>query len=175
MDPPSGDLDPALRDFFARLAAARRIAEVELEALLRLAEVDGDAAALVRDAVRGGHLFGAGVRDLVGRHSLHGRDLAAFILRDVVGRPQAEVARALGCDARTLRRRLGAARGHLGLPVDAPASVIGQWTVTELIAPPARVLQLRLFRQGENDEQGTVQGEDRRQAGLAVEEGEPRP
>lgn len=168
---------PFLRRFFLRLAASRHLPDAEVEALLRLAELEGYAAATIRAAIRDGGLFGAGFRDLVGRHSLRGRDLGAFILRDVLDRPQAETAQALGCDGRTVRRRVAAAREHLGLPFDAEGPVIGQWIVTELIAPPARALQLRLFReQGENHDgrQGTIQGEDRRQAGLALEEGESR-
>jgi hypothetical protein len=62
--------------------------------------------------------------------------------------------------------------------------------VTELIAPPTRALQLRLFgnsteaptadaapghaQMKENHEQRPTEAEDHRQAGLAVEEGEPR-
>lgn len=171
------DLDPVLRRFFARLAETRRVPAPELDALLRLGELDGDAAGAIRAAVADGRLFGAGVRDLVGRHALRGRELGTFVLRDVLGRPLAETARALGCDGRTVHRRLAAARTRLGLPADAGPAVIGQWVVTELIAPPVRAMQLRLFRtQGENQDgwQGTIQGEDRRQAGLALEEGEPR-
>ena len=178
MDERLSDLDPVVRRFFARLADARRVPAPELEALLRLGELDGDAASAIRAAVAGGHLFGAGVRDLVGRYPLRGRELGAFILRDVLGRPLGETACALGCDGRTVHRRLAAARTRLGLPADAGPAVIGQWIVTELIAPPVRAMQLQLFcTQGENRDgwQGTIEGEDRRQAGLALEEGEPRP
>jgi len=136
------DLDPVVRRFFARLAEARRVPAPELEALLRLGELDGDAASTIRGAVADGRLFGAGVRDLVGRHALRGRELGAFVLRDVLGRQLTESARALGCDGRTVQRRLAAAREHLGVPVDAGGAVVGQWIVTELIAPPVRAMQL---------------------------------
>jgi len=178
MDGHPGDLDPVVRRFFARLDESRRVPAAELEALVRLGDLDGEAAGAIRAAVADGRLFGAGVRDLVGRHALRGRELGAFILRDVLGRPLGEAARALGCDARTVHRRLAAARTRLGLPADAGTAVVGQWIVTELIAPPVRAMQLHLFRtQGENHDgwQGTIQGEDRRQAGLAIEEGEPWP
>ncbi len=48
-------------------------------------------------------------------------------------------------DPRTARRRLASARARVGLPESADAATVGQWLVTELIAPPARALQLRLF------------------------------
>ena len=97
-----------------------------------------------------------------------------------------DLAASIGVDPRTARRRLGAARARLGLAEDSEAPLIGQWLVTELIAPPTRALQLRLFanrsvafrtdsRTRENHEQGPEEAKDRGQAGLAVEKGEPRP
>src|SRR5438067_1303048 len=108
-------------------------------------EIDGEAASVIRDAVASGRLFGAGLRDLVGRYALRGGDLGAFILRDVLERPLAETARALGIDPRTARSRLGTARSRVGLPEDAAPDLVAQWLVTELIAPPTRALQLHLF------------------------------
>ena len=132
---------------------------------------------MIRGAVADGKLFGAGLRDLVGRHALRGAELAAFILHDVLERAFADIARTLGADPRLIRRRVEQARIKLQLAADADVAVIGQWLVTELIAPPTRALQLRLFANSgrvENDEQRAAQAEDHRQAGLAVEEGEPR-
>ena len=170
--------DAVVQRFLGSLGAARHLPDAEVAALLRVAELDGDPAAAIRAAVADGRLFGAGLRDLIGRHALRGPELAAFVLRDILERPLHEAARVLGCDARTVRRRTGAARERLHLAGDAEGAVIGQWLVTELIAPPTRALQLRLFagaaQKVENDEQGTTQAEDHRQAGLAVEEGEPR-
>ena len=168
--------------FLGRLGAARELPAAELAALLRVAEVDGDVAARIRRTIDDGQLFGAGLRDLVGRYALRGPDLAAFVLHDVAERPLAEIARSIGADPRTVRRRLGAARVRLGLAEDSLAPLIGQWLVTELIAPPTRALQLRLFanrptdsRTRESHEQGPEEAEDRRQTGLAVQKGEPRP
>jgi len=166
--------------FLGSLGAARELPAAKLAALLRVAEVDGGVAARIRRAIDDGHLFGAGLRDLVGRYALRGPALAAFVLHDVAERPLAEVARDIGVDPRTARRRLGAARARLGLAEDSEAPLIGQWLVTELIAPPTRALQLRLFanrsvafrtdsRTRESHEQGPEEAEDRRQAGLAVE------
>ena len=132
---------------------------------------------MIRTAVADGKLFGAGLRDLVGRHALRGAELAAFVLHDVLERPFADIARSLGADPRAIRRRVEQARTRLQLGADADLAAIGQWLVTELIAPPTRALQLRLFANSgrvENDEQRAAQAEDHRQAGLAVEEGEPR-
>jgi len=149
--------------------------------------VDGEPASAIRRAVADGKLFGAGLRDLVGRHALRGADLAAFVLHDVLEKPFTDIARTLGSEPRAVRRRVEQARIKLQLAADADLAVIGQWLVTELIAPPTRALQLRLFanaqtdaaagrgdKKVENDEQRATEAEDRRQAGLAVEEGEPR-
>ena len=178
--------------FLGSLGAARHLPEAEVAALLRVAEVDGEPASAIRKAIADGKLFGAGLRDLVGRHALRGADLAAFVLHDVLERPFTEIARTLGSEARTARRRVEQARIKLQLAPDADLAVIGQWLVTELIAPPTRALQLRLFNSAhatseapaadaaagdsdeENHEQGTDEAKDRRQAGLAVEKGEPR-
>lgn len=168
--------DEVVGRFLASLERARRLPEPEIEALLRVADLDGDGAAAILGATRGGHLFGAGLRDLVGRHALAGTDLALFVLRDVLERPVAEAARLLGIDPRSARRRLAATRSRLGL-ADADGPSIGQWLVTELIVPPTRALQLRLFRQSEGEqpgEQRAVQEENHWQARLAFEEGEPR-
>src|SRR5438874_2437407 len=80
--------------------------EAELAALLRVADVDGEPANAIRKAVADGKLFGAGLRDLVGRHALRGVDLAAFVLHDILERPFAELARTLGMDPRAMRRRV---------------------------------------------------------------------
>ena len=168
--------DAVVQRFLGSLGAARQLPEAEVAALLRVADVDGEPAQAIRAAIAEGKLFGAGLRDLVGRHALRGGDLAAFILHDVLERPFADVARTIGADPRTVRRRVEEARVRLELAADAEAAVVGQWLVTELIAPPTRALQLRLFANNNKEphEQGTTEAEDHRQAGLAVEEGEPR-
>jgi len=140
--------DVVVQRFIASLGHARELPGAEVAALLRIADLDGEAASLLKDAVAGGRLFGAGLRDLVGRYALRGPDLAAFILRDVLERSLAETARTLGMDARTAKRHLATARAHVGLPEDAEASTVAQWLVTELIAPPTRALQLHLFTGG---------------------------
>ncbi len=196
--------DTVVQRFLGSLGAARRLPEAEVTALLRVAEIDGEPAGAIRRAVTDGRLFGAGLRDLVGRHALRGTELAAFVLHDILERSFTDIARTLGSEPRAIRRRLEQARSKLQLAPDADLAVIGQWLVTELIAPPTRALQLRLFNSaqapaadaavGGNDkapaadaavggsengtkeshEQGAAQTEDGRQAGLAVEEGEPR-
>jgi hypothetical protein len=169
--------DAVVQRFLGSLGAARQLPEAEVAALLRVAELDGDAARMIRTAVADGKLFGAGLRDLVGRHALRGGELAAFVLHDILERPFADIARTLGADPRAIRRRVEQARTRLQLAADADVAAIGQWLVTELIAPPTRALQLRLFANSgrvENDEQRAAQAEDHRQARLAVEEGEPR-
>ena len=182
--------DAVVRRFLGSLGAARELPGAEIAALLRVAEVDGEPATVIRTAIADGKLFGAGLRDLVGRHALRGADLAAFVLHDVLERPFTEIARTLGCEARVARRRVEQARIKLRLAPDADLAGVGQWLVTELIAPPTRALQLRLFAashekeapaadavggsHGESHEQGPTEAEDHRQAGLAVEEGEPR-
>ena len=140
--------DVVVQRFIASLGHARELSGAEVAALLRIADLDGEAAAALKDAVASGRLFGAGLRDLVGRYALRGPDLGAFILRDVLERPLAETARALGIDARTAKRHLGTARARVGLPEDAETSAVAQWLVTELIAPPTRALQLHLFTGG---------------------------
>src|SRR6266550_4489883 len=117
-------------------------------ALRRIGELDGEAALTIRDAVATGRLFGAGLRDLVGRYALRGADLGVFVLRDVLERPLADTARAIGLDPRATRKRLENARSRVGLAADAPGADIAQWLVTELIAPPTRALQLHLFSGG---------------------------
>jgi len=168
--------DAVVQRFLGSLGAARQLPEAEVAALLRVAELDGEPASAIRKAIAEGTLFGAGLRDLIGRHALRGADLAAFILHDIVERPFADIARTLGADPRAVRRRVEQARIKLQLAADADLAVVGQWLVTELIAPPTRALQLRLFAnsQKEPHEQRTAEAEDHRQAGLAVEEGEPR-
>ncbi len=140
--------DVVVQRFIASLGHARELSGAEVAALLRIADLDGEAAAALKDAVASGRLFGAGLRDLVGRYALRGPDLGAFILRDVLERSLAETARALGIDARTAKRHLGTARARVGLPEDAETSAVAQWLVTELIAPPTRALQLHLFTGG---------------------------
>jgi len=80
--------------------------------------------------------------------ALRGADLGVFVLRDVLERPLADTARAIGLDQRATRKRLENARSRVGLAGDAPGSDIAQWLVTELIAPPTRALQLHLFSGG---------------------------
>lgn len=87
------------------------MSEAEVAALLRVAELDGEAAATLRRAVTEGQLFGAGLRDLVGRHALRGPELAAFVARDILELPAGETARLLGLDGRATRRHVAAARG----------------------------------------------------------------
>lgn len=151
--PPSG-VAPAVSDavvvqrFLASLEQARHLPDGEIAALLRIGELDGEAASTIRDAVATGRVFGAGLRDLVGRHALRGADLGTFVLHDALERSLAETARALGLDPRTTRKRLESARSRVGLAADAPGPDIAQWLVTELIAPPTRALQLQLWSGG---------------------------
>ena len=166
--------DTVVQRFLGSLGAARRLPEAEVAALLRVAELDGEPAGAIRRAVAEGRLFGAGLRDLIGRHALRGAELTAFVLHDVLERSFADIARTLGSEPRAIRRQVEQARSKLQLPPDADPAVIGQWMVTELIAPPTRALQLRLFSIKESYEQGAAQTEDDRQAGLAVKKGEPR-
>ncbi len=140
--------DVVVQRFLASLGHARHLPDGEVAALLRVGEVDGDASSVIRDAVATGRLFGAGLRDLVGRYALRGHDLGAFVLRDVLEKPLAETARMLGSDPRAVKRRLEAARARIGLAPDAHGVDIAQWLVTELIAPPTRALQLHLFDSG---------------------------
>jgi hypothetical protein len=143
--------DVVVQRFLASLEQARHLPDGEVAALLRIGELDGEASLVIRDAVATGRLFGAGLRDLVGRYALRGADLGVFVLRDVLERPLADTARMVGSDPRTVKRRLEAARSHLGLPADAAGSDIAQWLVTELIAPPTRALQLHLFDGGRSE------------------------
>jgi hypothetical protein len=131
--------------FIASLEHARRLPAGEVTALLRVGELDGEIAGAIRDAVHSGRLFGAGLRDLVGRYALRGADLGAFVLRDVLERSIPETAATLGVDPRAVRRHVAAARLRVGLPDDAAADWVAQWLVSELIAPPTRALQLHLF------------------------------
>ncbi len=140
--------DVVVQRFLGSLARARDLPEAEVAALLRIGELDGDVASAIRGAVARGALFGAGLRDLVGRYALRGPDLGVFVLHDVLERPLAEAARAFGMDGRAAKRRLAAARAKIGLPEDGDQTVIAQWLVTELIAPPTRALQLQLFAGG---------------------------
>jgi len=140
--------DVIVQRFLGSLEQARRLPNGEVAALLRIGELDGEAASAIRDAVATGRLFGAGLRDLVGRYALRGADLGAFVLRDVLERPAGDVSRMLGMDARTVRRRIESARSRVGLASDAKTTDVAQWLVTELIAPPTRALQLHLFAGG---------------------------
>src|SRR3981081_1004058 len=141
--------DVVVQRFLASLEQARHLPDGEIAALLRIGELDGEAASTIRDAVATGRLFGAGLRDLVGRHALRGADLGIFVLRDVLERPLSEVARAIGLDPRATKKRLESARARVGLAPDAQGADIAQWLVTELIAPPTRALQLHLFSGGQ--------------------------
>jgi hypothetical protein len=140
--------DVVVQRFLASLGQARHLPDGEVAALLRIGQLDGEGAALIRDAVATGRLFGAGLRDLVGRYALRGAELGVFVLRDVLEKPLAETARMLGSDPRAAKRHLEAARLKIALPADAKSSDIAQWLVTELIAPPTRALQLHLFTNG---------------------------
>jgi hypothetical protein len=140
--------DVVVQRFLASLGHARHLPDGEVAALLRIGQLDGEGAALIRDAVATGRLFGAGLRDLVGRYALRGAELGAFVLRDVLEKPLAETARMLGSDPRAAKRHLEGARLKIALPADAKSSDIAQWLVTELIAPPTRALQLQLFANG---------------------------
>jgi hypothetical protein len=137
--------DVVVQRFITSLEHARRLPAVEVTALLRVGELDGDTATAIRDAVQSGRLFAAGLRDLVGRYALRGADLGAFVLRDVLERSVSETVGTLGVDHRTLRRHVATARARVGLPEDAEPDSVAQWLVTELIAPPTRALQLHLF------------------------------
>ena len=146
--PPVVSDDVVVQRFLASLEQARHLPDGEIAALLRIGELDGEAASTIRDAVATGRLFGAGLRDLVGRYALRGADLGVFVLRDVLERSLADTARAIGLDPRATRKRLENARTRVGLPADAQGADIAQWLVTELIAPPTRALQLHLFSGG---------------------------
>lgn len=152
-----GETQPAVSDdvvvqrFLASLGQARHLPDGEVAALLRIGQLDGEASSLIRDAVATGRLFGAGLRDLVGRYALRGVELGAFILRDVLEKPLAETARMLGSDPRAAKRHLEAAHQKVGLASDTKANEVAQWLVTELIAPPTRALQLHLFAGGQID------------------------
>jgi hypothetical protein len=140
--------DVVVQRFIASLEHARELPISEVAALLRVGELDGETASAIKEAVARGRLFGAGLRDLVGRYALRGPDLGAFVLRDVLELSLAETARKLGVDVRTAKRHLSAARARAGLPEDATTDAVAQWLVTELIAPPTRALQLHLFAGG---------------------------
>jgi len=140
--------DVVVQRFLASLEQARHLPDGEVAALLRVGELDGGAATTIRDAVATGRLFGAGLRDLVGRYALRGADLGAFVLRDVLERSLSDTARGIGLDPRATRKHLESARSRVGLAPDAPGPDIAQWLVTELIAPPTRALQLHLFSGG---------------------------
>jgi hypothetical protein len=140
--------DVVVQRFIASLQHARRLPALEVTALLRIGELDGETASAIRDAVQSGRLFAAGLRDLIGRYALRGPDLGAFVLRDVLERSLSEAAATLGVDPRTVRRHVATARVRVGLPEDAAPDSVAQWLVTELIAPPTRALQLHLFTGG---------------------------
>ena len=137
--------DVVVQRFISSLEQARRLPTGEVTALLRVGDLDGEAANAIRDAVQSGRLFAAGLRDLVGRYALRGADLGAFVLRDILERSLSETARTLGVDARSVRGHVATARVRVGLPEDAEPDSVAQWLVTELIAPPTRSLQLHLF------------------------------
>src|ERR1700694_2572136 len=137
--------DVVVQRFIASLEHARRLPAGEVAALLRVGELDGETAIAIRDAVQGGRLFAAGLRDLVGRYALRGENLGAFVLCDVLEGSLSETAATLGVDPRTVRRHVATARARVGLPEDAEPDSVAQWLVTELIAPPTRALQLHLF------------------------------
>jgi hypothetical protein len=144
--------DVVVQRFLASLGQARHLPDGEVSALLRIGQLDGEGAVTIRDAVATGRLFGAGLRDLVGRYALRGAELGVFVLRDVLEKPLAETARMLGSDPRAAKRHLEGARAKIGLAADAKPADIAQWLVTELIAPPTRALQLQLFANGSHAE-----------------------
>jgi len=144
--------DVVVQRFLASLGQARHLPDGEVAALLRIGQLDGEGAVAIRDAVATGRLFGAGLRDLVGRYALRGPELGVFVLREVLEKPLAETARMLGSDPRAAKRHLEAAHARIGLPADAKAADVAQWLVTELIAPPTRALQLQLFANGRQEE-----------------------
>lgn len=129
---PAGDAEAAVVQRFLRsLADARRLPEPQIAALLRRGGITDDSLAqAVRGALASGRLFGAGLRDLVGRHGLRAEELAAFLSRYVLGR-------------RAPRGPLASALARLRLSADEER--VSQWLVTELIAAPPRALQLGLF------------------------------
>src|SRR3954471_1762534 len=137
--------DVVVQRFLASLGQARHLPDGEVAALLRIGQLDGEGAVAIRDAVATGRLFGAGLRDLVGRYALRGAELGVFVLRDVLEKPLAETARMVGSDPRAAKRHLEAARAKIGLGADTKPSEVAQWLVTELVAPPTRALQLHLF------------------------------
>src|SRR5437870_5328721 len=110
-----GESGPSVSD---DVVVQRFLASLEQARHLPIGEIDGEAASRIRDAVATGRLFGAGLRDLVGRHALRGADLGVFVLRDVLERPLVETARMLGSDPRATKRRLEAARARVGLAAD---------------------------------------------------------
>src|SRR5712691_8111732 len=77
---PTASDDVVVQRFLASLEQARHLPDGEIAALLRIGELDGEAATMIRDAVATGRLFGAGLRDLVGRYALRGADLGVFVL-----------------------------------------------------------------------------------------------
>jgi hypothetical protein len=137
--------DVVVQRFITSLEHARRLPPGEVAALLRVGELDGQAAIAISAAVQRGRLFAAGLRDLVGRYALRGPDLGAFVLRDVLERSLSATADTLGVDPRTVRRHVATARARVGLAEDAEPDSVAQWLVTELVAPPTRALQLHLF------------------------------
>jgi len=160
----TGEVYVVVQRFLASLEEARHLPEAEIAALLRIGELDGEAAAAIHEAIERGELFGAGLRDLVGRHALRGAELALFVLRDVLERPLADTARRCGIDARTARRHLASARRRVGVAADANTATVGQWLVTELIAPPTRALQLQLFEHSIRSGDGVPPGESKDRA-----------
>lgn len=134
------DDETVVRRFLRTLADARRLPPGEVGALLRLAGLEGDIAAEVRDAIARDRLFAAGLRDLVGRHGLRGAELELFLGRHVLGRAVTAAE----------RRRLAPVLARLGL-AGADAAVVAQWLVTELVVPPSRALQLQLFGLGADE------------------------
>src|SRR5260370_18427742 len=82
--------DAVVQRFLGTLGTARQLPEAEVAALLRVADLDGEPARAIRAAIAEGKLFGAGLRDLVGRHALRGADLAAFILPHILERSFAD-------------------------------------------------------------------------------------
>src|SRR5256712_7187914 len=137
--------DVVVQRFIASLEHARQLPDAEIVALLRVGELDGEAATAVRDAVAKGRLFGAGLRDLVGRHALRGVDLAVFVLRDILERSLADTSHVVGLDTRATKRRLAAARAPPGLAEDAEAAVVAQWLVAGVIPAATRGRSCHLF------------------------------
>ncbi len=119
--------DVVVQRFLASLGQARHLPDGEVAALLRIASWTERARSPSATRVATGRLFGAGLRDLVGRYALRGAELGVFVLRDILEKPLAETARMLGSDPRAAKRHLEASRAKIGFALDARSADIAQW------------------------------------------------